>query len=69
MKLTKYGRREWGTATLVAAILLAGTIACGFLFASNAGFYLSILNRKRYLSHISHAPDPYKAARSPLCGC
>ena len=43
MKLTKYGKREWGTATGIALLLLAGTITCGFLFASNAGFYLSIL--------------------------
>lgn len=43
MKLTRYGRREWGTATVIAILLLAITVSCGFLFASNAGFYLSIL--------------------------
>ena len=61
MKLTKYGRREWGTATLVAAILLAGTIACGFLFASNAGFYLSILVVAVWLLFVGFFRDPARA--------
>ncbi len=58
MKLTKYGKREWGTATAVAAVLLAGTLACGFLLDTNAGFYLSILVIAVWLAFVGFFRDP-----------
>lgn len=61
MTLTKYGRREWGIATAVAAILLAGTVSCGFLFTSNAGFYLSILVVAAWAAFVGFFRDPARA--------
>ena len=61
MTLTKYGRREWGIATAVAVVLLAGTISCGFLFTSNAGFYLSILVVAVWAAFVGFFRDPARS--------
>lgn len=43
MKLTRYGKKEWGLATAVALVLLAISIFCAFFFSLNSGIYYSIL--------------------------
>ena len=65
MKLTRYGRREWGTATVIAILLLAVTVSCGFLFASNAGFYLSILVIALWAAFAGFFRDPARVIPEP----
>ena len=61
MKLTRYGKREWGIATAVAVILLAGTIACGIFLSHNAGIYLSILVIALWTAFAGFFRDPSRA--------
>lgn len=58
MKLTKYGKREWGFASVVAVILLAGTVACGIFLSLNAGIYLSILVIALWVAFVGFFRDP-----------
>ena len=61
MKLTKYGKREWGIATAVAVVLLAGTIACGIFLSHSAGLYLSILVIALWVAFVGFFRDPSRA--------
>lgn len=61
MKLTKYAKREWGIATAVAVVLLAGTIACGIFLSHSAGLYLSILVIALWVAFVGFFRDPSRA--------
>ena len=61
MKLTRYGKREWGIATAVAVILLVGTVACGIFLSHSAGIYLSILVIALWTAFVGFFRDPSRA--------
>jgi len=60
MKLTRYGKREWGLATAVAVLLLAATISCAVCISFHAGIYLSILVLALWTAFAGFFRDPHR---------
>lgn len=58
MKLTKYGKKEWGLTTLIAIPLFILCIAAGIVFASAAGYLLAVLVLIIWIAGVGFFRDP-----------
>ena len=60
MKLTKYGRKEWLSATVVALVLAVLCVAVAFLVGLLAGSCLLILTAVVWLAFVAFFRDPVR---------
>ena len=58
MKLTRYGKKEWGFASVIALILLALSIFYAVFFSFQAGIYLLVLIFVFWIAFVGFFRDP-----------